>query len=317
MGRSIIGPDGNVFIPRGVNKAGLEASSAGYEVAWWNFVRMKRWGANVVRLPVSPHLWLPTMCSYDAEYAGRVDRVVAWTEALGMLLILDNAWSTQGRTCGPSGWAGEQKMADAHNAEFLRSLADRYKDHPWVAFDLYNEPHDISDAVWRDGGTVDGWQAVGMQQLLDVVRSTGATNLVFASGNMWANDLRMIVDRPLRNDADVVYAAHSYPIWCDGPVPDDVPYSCNGRQVPAFLDTMVAPAAARRAVMVTEFGTARPIAGEVAAVIEWAEAHQLGWAAYAWCSGEASSYCLLSPSGDLSPSTIGQPVSDALSAART
>lgn len=313
VGRSIIGPDGAEFEPRGVNKSGLEWRSDGYDLAWWSFVRMKGWGVNVVRLPLSPHFGLPSMCTFDAAYMARVDQVVAWTEALGMLVILDDHWSTRSRTCGDAGWAGQQKMADVHSQEFVTALAIRYKDRPWVAFDLYNEPHDISDAVWRDGGDVDGWHAVGMQQLLDAVRATGATNLVFASGNAWANDLRMVVDRPLRNDGDVVYAAHSYPIWCDGAeIPTGTAYSCEGRQTPPFLETMIAPAIARRAVMVTEFGTRRPIAGEVSSAIDWFEAHDVGWAAWLWGSGPVSDYALLSESGDLSPSVIGLPVRDAL-----
>ena len=313
VGTGIVGPDGLPFVPRGVNKGGLEWRSDGYDIAWWNFLRMKGWGANFVRVPLSPHFWLPSMCTYDPAYVARVDQIVAWAEALQMLVLLDDHWSTQDRTCGPSGWADQQKMADSRNVEFLRSMATRYKDHPWVAFDLYNEPHDISDAVWRDGGVVDGWQAVGMQQLLDTVRATGASNLVFASGNVWANDLRMVVEHPLRSDTDVVYAAHSYPIWCDsGPIPDTVPYSCHGSTLPPFLETWIAPAIAKRAVVVTEFGTRRAIADEVSAPIAWFEAHHIGWSAYLWGSGPSSEYCLLSPAGDLSPSILGVPVQQAL-----
>ena len=230
-----------------------------------------------------------------------------------MMVLLDDHRSTQGLTCGGPGWDNAQKMADAHNVEFLTSLANRYKAHPYVAFDLYNEPHDITDAVWRNGGPVDSWTAVGMQQLLDAVRATGATNLVFASGNIWANDLRMVATTPLANDADVVYAVHSYPTNCGKTlIPWSQPFVCNGKQYPSFLDTLVAPALATRAVVITEFGTKRSIAGEMSAPIAWFEDHHVGWAAYVWCNGTVANFCLLTPDYTDTASVTGQPVRDAL-----
>ena len=61
-----------------------------------------------------------------------------------------------------------------------KSLASTYKNHPAVIFDLYNEPHDVSWDIWRNGGQVTEkasrrnpaktYEAVGMQTLLDAVR---------------------------------------------------------------------------------------------------------------------------------------------------
>jgi len=50
---------------------------------------------------------------------------------------------------------------------------------PALLFDLYNEPHDISWSCWRYGcATPDGWQTAGMETLVNVVRSAGATQPV-------------------------------------------------------------------------------------------------------------------------------------------
>ncbi|MEY2468719.1 MAG: endoglucanase [Actinomycetota bacterium] len=314
VGTSIIGPDGQTFTPRGANKNSLEVTSTGWEMKYWYFQRMKSWGANFVRLPLSPSFGLPSMCTYDPNYLARIDWIVKTAQDFKMMVLLDNHASTQGRTCGSKGWTATNfKMADERSLEFMQLLANRYKDNPYVAFDLFNEPHDIPWSVWRNGGMVDGWKAAGMQQMLNAVRSTGATNLVFVSGNQWGNDLRVVGDYPLANDGNVVYAAHTYPIYCNSTfVPWNEPYSCNGKQYPAFLDTMVAPAAAKRAVMITEFGTKRPIAGEVASVIDWAENHKIGWAAWLWCQGAAETYCLLVPGYEDTASVTGQPVRDAL-----
>jgi hypothetical protein len=312
-GTRIIGMDGKPFTPRGVNKGGLEWMKTGYGETYWNYQKAQKWGANVIRIPLSPAFALPRMCTYDKKYLSRVDRIVAWGRQLGMLVILDDHVSTKGQVCGSGKWVGPQKAADIHSVDFVKLLAKRYKDDGWVGIDLYNEPHDIPDGIWRNGGVVDGWRAVGMQQLLDAVRSTGNQNLVFATGNLWGNDLRMVVNNPLQNDRNVVYAAHTYPFFCNAPVAYTQAYWCDGKQYPRFLDTQIAPALARRAVMITEFGTQRAIAGEMQAPIDWAEAHHIGWAAWLWGNGRLTDFCLLDQNGNAS--VTGKPVKDSLARA--
>ena len=193
VGAKIIGPDGKVFIPRGVNIAGLE-NNAYAVIKQDQFTLAKAWGANMIRLPVSSTFWLPEMCTDVASYPSRVDQMVAWATSLKMLILIDNHRATNGTACAIKGLNGNQnKMADTYTRGFMEALAHRYKDNPYVAFDLFNEPHDISDYVWRHGGRVDMYRAYGMQDLIDTVRGEGASNLVFVSGNAWANDLRMIV----------------------------------------------------------------------------------------------------------------------------
>jgi endoglucanase len=228
------------------------------------------------------------------------------------MVLLDDHVGTRGRTCGVGNWAGLHKGPDMHNLKFVELLAERYKHRPFVAIDLFNEPHDIENSVWRNGGAVDGWGVVGMQTMLDAVRATGNKNLVFVSGNMWANDLRMIADKPLQNDWNVVYAAHSYPFMCGRVIGVGEAYSCQGKQYPPHLDAHVAPAIGKRAVMLTEFGTQRAIPGEVQAPIDWAERHNIGWAAWLWDYGKILDFALLDESGKHEPSVIGRPVHDAL-----
>jgi hypothetical protein len=264
-------------------------------------------------VPLSDAFWEPRMCSYNRNYQRRVDDIVTWARDLRMLVLLDDHTSSKGLTCGAGSWSGPQKAPDMHNAEFVKALAKRYKRNPWVAIDLYNEPHDISNDVWRNGGLVDGWRAIGMQQLLDNVRSTGNTNLVFTSGNKWATDLAMVANRPLRDDTNVVYAAHTYPFECDRvTIPTSRPYQCHGAQYPPHLDTQVAPLVGRRPVVLTEFGTRRPIAEEMQAPIDWAESRGIGWAAWLWSNGQPDDFCLLAEGSANEPSAMGRPVQAAL-----
>src|SRR5437667_11198872 len=92
----------------------------------------------------------------------------------------------------------------ATDLEFWNDAATRYKNHPAVLFELFNEAHGISWKVWRDGGSVKdsskknpdenpdenneeptGEISTGMQAFLDAVRGTGAKNLVIAGGLDW------------------------------------------------------------------------------------------------------------------------------------
>lgn len=311
-GRTVTGPDGQAVVLRGVNKSGLEYTAWGYDLDLATFQRIKSWGANVVRLPLTPAFALQGMCKYKAEYMTNIDKVVALAEQLKMLLILSDHFGTKGTTCGVTkDWHGNQKAPDSYNLQFVKALGARYKNRPYVAIDLYNEPHDISWDIWRKGGRVDAYTAVGMQALLDGVRSSGFTGLVFASGNAWANDLSVIANEPLKNDKDVVYAAHVYPEMCGtATVPDNVPYSCQGKSYQPVYDNWVAPAIAKRAVMVTEFGTKRNFASDTQAAIDWMTAKGVGWTTWLWCNTKTSDFCVMNP--DFSPSPTGLPVYTAL-----
>ncbi len=309
-GRGVIDPNGQPVVFRGVNKGGLEYSPHGYDNDLKTFQRMKSWGANIVRLPLTDAFAMPGMCGYDKNYLPTIDRIVSYAERLGMVIVLDDHFATKGLPCGVA--PGNQKAPDSYSLAFVKALATRYKNHPYVAIDLYNEPHDTSWDIWRNGGSVDGYTAVGMQKMLDGVRATGFKNLVFATGYSWGNDLTELVNTPLKNDRDVIYGAHAYPYACDDLIPPDQPYMCHGKQYAPFLDTHVAEATKTRAVMLSEFGTQRAIDGEMRAPIQWAEDHKVGWMAWLWCNGKVTNYCLLNPDGTNRASVTGKPVRDFL-----
>lgn len=319
VGRNIVGPDGQVFRVRGVNKSGLEYTPWGYDFDVATFKRMKDWGFNAVRIPVDSAFGVSGMCKYNKDYLATIDKAVALAEQLKFLVILSNHFGTKGRLCGlgpVNTWNTNQKAPDTYNLKFLQTLAQRFKNRPYVALDLYNEPHDITWSIWRNGGRVDSFTAVGMQKLLDSVRATGFKNLVFASGIDWANNLQEIADKPLLNDTDVVYAAHMYPLMCGSQtMPQDVAYSCQGKQYVPMLDTHVAPAIAKRAVVLTEFGTNRAFDSDVRAAVQWAEKMNIGWMPWLWCKTKPSDFCLLTP--DLKPSVLGVPILEALTTANT
>jgi hypothetical protein len=200
-----------------------------------------------------------------------------------------------------------QPMADArYGPAFWAAIAARYKDNPFVAFDLYNEPHDISDAVWLNGGTATyksvTFTAAGMQQLYNTVRAQGATNLIFTSGNKYA----VLPAARLVSGNNIVNAVHAYTCG-DGPPPGcQTPDYYN----PTYILNHWATLGQSQPVMVTEFGWPThddPIFDRK--VIAAAEYRGWGWDAFVWDGGTNGMYGLVASMGSTyEPTPAGMPV---------
>jgi aryl-phospho-beta-D-glucosidase BglC (GH1 family) len=297
--------DGNnnpvVFL--GLNRYGLQSDDT-TNLTPDDVDHAKQWGANFVRVALGEQLWLSSSCAYDPAYATKVDNLVNWITSRGMVALLDLHYSTIAH-CGP---AGPQDMADSPNSiDFWKQVAALFKPNPLVAFDLYNEPNNISNAVWLNGGQVTQngvtFQAAGMQQMYDAVRGQGATNLVFASGNNWGSTVP-----PLLTGDNIVYAAHAYtcgqapPPNCSTPDPYDPPPT---------LGTWASPSQAVP-VMVTEFGWPDKNDGRYNAnVISYAQSHGWGWAVFAWSGTTTGRFDLVAdvgPGAAYDPTASGMPV---------
>jgi endoglucanase len=195
------------------------------------------------------------------------------------------------------------------------TLASRYKSNPLVGFDLYNEPHDVSDSVWHSGGTVTSsgvtYQAVGMQTLYNTVRATGATNLVFASGTNWATNFPTTA--PLTATSNLIYAAHAY--TCPTGLPSSGASCTNGPDGtiydPSGLLAHFSTVALTQPVMVTEFGFPDKNDGRyITNVQNYASSHGfVGWDVYAFDNSTGGLFDLWKNTGSLiEPAASGMAV---------
>jgi hypothetical protein len=320
-GNQIIQANGQPVTLRGVVMPGLEQSGtlAGTGVSKQAVVEAKAWGANFVRVPLGEQFWLSSNCNYVPSYISTVDQVVKWITSLGMVALLDLHTNTvDGCEAG-----GPHNMADEAQAPtFWSEVAARYGDptspeyNPLVAFDLYNEPHNISDAVWLNGGeTTDSYgrqtyEAAGMQQLYNAVRAAGSKNLVFLSGTNWANT----PPSSLVKGDNIVYAVHYY--TCES----DLPPACTSPDPydPAQDLSKWVSLSATQPIVVTEFGWPSQGSGTYDLnVIEYAASHGWGWSAFAWEDRQYPTQWDLTLSwlgdGTAEPSASGTPVFLALS----
>ena len=256
QGNRLVDGSGQVVQLRGASIAGLEAVAAqGWNPAnpWGNsapdFAGLRTWGANVVRLPLNEASWLGYECTdglgkkHDPDpghnYRDTVRRAVADATRAGLYVILDLHWTAPARACP---WA-QAPMADADNSPlFWTQVAGEFKSQPGVAFELFNEPFmdwmGAGGSPWRvlrEGGTqrqytaaTQGrwqvetpWQSTGMQQLLDAVRATGATNVVLAAGLGWSRDLSgWLASRPRDPLQQLAAVWHAYPKSMQAGTPD-------------------------------------------------------------------------------------------------
>jgi hypothetical protein len=298
VGNQIVDANGPVIL-RGIHRRGFENPGVSLpstaEVA-----QAKRWGATMIRLSVSSAYWNEGSCTYKPNYAAMLDQAVAAITSRAMVALVD--LHTNSVVCGV---VKQQNMADSTALKFWRSVASRYAGNSLVAFDLYNEPHDISDNVWRNGGKVLSggvlWTAVGMQDMYDVVRGAGASNLVFVSGNDWANRLPGTI-----SGTDIVYGVHAYTCPISTDPKQCAPNPLDPGQILRNYDAVSTTAP----VVVTEFGWPSPSDGRYSAnVVSYAASHGWGWISFAWDGAADGNFSLLSSAGTLyEPSPTGMSI---------
>ena len=176
-----------------------------------------QWNVNVIRLAVHSSYWFGRGKGQNAttgldKYRALVDEVADYMQKRGKYMVLD---------------LHEYRAPTATHAAFWLDAATRYKNHPGVIFGLLNEPHDITWELWRNGGVTSeessgsapaendeelvGEMSVGMQGLVDIVRSTEARNLLSASGLDWGYLLDGVLNGYALNDSNVMYESHCYP----------------------------------------------------------------------------------------------------------
>ena len=212
-GNKLVDAKGNRVILQGVNVPSLEWSYKGENIHRSMKVALVDWNANVVRLPVAAGFWFgrgkKKIESNDAEaYRTIVDEAVNMAAGQGKYLILDL-----------HSYGAPREFA----VEFWKDAAARYANNPAVIFDLYNEPHGISWDLWQNGGTkqvknkktkeTKTIEVVGMQALVDAVRSTGAKNLISASGVSYALNISGVLKGHALRDPGgngIMYSTHFY-----------------------------------------------------------------------------------------------------------
>lgn len=259
-----------------------------------------QWHVNVVRITPNEDCWLG-INGVNPAYSGDIYRTtivnfVNLLHSYGIYAIIDLHSNAPGNYLADNG----QVMADAdHASAYWQSVATTFKSDPAVIFEPYNEPHiSTMDAqttnpwqCWRDGCTVtvvygEGnqiiattpWQGVGMQSLINTIRSTGATNPIMLAGLNWSQDLTQFLQYlPTDPQQQLIASYHNY-MWP------------GSRNTPAYWNSVIAPIAQQMPVVTGEFGEKDCQARFVNQYMAWADAHNVSYLPWVWvpwgCGGD-------------------------------
>ena len=279
-GNRLVNSTGSPVRLLGVDRSGSEYAC----VQGWGFfdgpsdaasvAAIAGWHANAVRIPLNEDCWLgingaPAAYS-GANYRNAIASYVSELNSAGLVAVLDLHWGAPGTQLA----TGQEQMPDAdHAPAFWSSVAGAFAHTPGVVFDLFNEPHDVSWSCWRNGCTMSNGIAVaGMQQLLNSVRSAGATQPVLAEGLNWGGDLSgWLANEPSDPDHNLAASAHLYNFS-----------QCN---TSSCWDSTIAPVAAAVPVVTGELGETDCTTNFINTYMPWADSHGVSYLGWAWDTG--------------------------------
>jgi mannan endo-1,4-beta-mannosidase len=201
VGTDIVDPDGNVFYPIGANVA-IKFTPYGYVFEGNNggvndhLADVSAWNWNTIRATL--------ICDNDSgvpSFDGLVDGIGPTIErftSAGVVVILECHDST-----GRNVQLGSAK--DLRIRRFWDEMASRYRDNPYVWFNIYNEPYASADGV--------SWARLH-QFYVDRIRAAGAENVIVADLPVWAQGIDLLASQSfadgLNRACNTVFGWHAY-----------------------------------------------------------------------------------------------------------
>jgi hypothetical protein len=240
-GNKVLTSSGKEFMPEGISVyGGLE--SPNYEINLPNDYAQitaadKYWHANTVRLQVAESNLFSHLKhgeTYNHNFLSELSRQVSFAQELGMVVVINDQTEFTTHTPSPTN----------ETVRFWQIIAKKYKNDPSVIFDLFNEPRltkktavygqdnnkfiesligqdnrpmplkmtrnnlPPSEAwsLWQSGGSIGERQYIGMQNVVNAVRSTGSSNLIWVEGTYGAH--RLPPEKYLLSGSNLVYSIH-------------------------------------------------------------------------------------------------------------
>ena len=172
----------------------------------WNekhFDEIKKWNANIVRIPVTPKNWQERGKEF---YFKAFDDAIVWAKARGIYIMID--WHSIGNLKDLKFQRPNYNTTLEETLEFWQLMSARYKNEPTIAFyEIFNEPTTffgkLGEMSW------DEWRAL-VEQISATIRKEDPKTVIVAGGLKWAFDLTEAKAKPFRV-SNLAYSVHPYP----------------------------------------------------------------------------------------------------------
>ena len=221
-GNQITDTLGTILLLRGAQISGLNVADPGDD-AMQNLQAMNAltfgtirqvWNMNAVRLPVASWIW-----ERDGQsYLDLVGGIVKLANDAGLMVVLAEYEDSRGGAPTSTGLPSQEVAA------FWQAWAAYFSDNPAVIFDVYNQPSAAnipghssgrqSTADWQfwlhGGSATDGNTVVGMQDLVNAIRSTGAQQLIAVEAFSDGLDFQGLTSAAYVNDPNILYEVHPF-----------------------------------------------------------------------------------------------------------
>ena len=282
VGNQLLDGNNNVVHLRGVNYSGTEFAC----IQGWGIFdgpsddaminALASWHVNVVHMGLNEDCILGingvNPAYAGANYMNAITGFVNRLHAHGLYAEISLMWAAPGSQQA----LDHPPILDAdHAPAALQAMGNAFKTDPKTFFGLQSEPHDISWACWKNGGSSCsvGYTALGMQGALNALRSTGAANPATASGIDYANNLsQWLTYRPTDSAGQLMAETHVY--------------GGNTCYTPSCLDSQDGAVVQNVPVVFGEYGETYDASScattNTAAMLTWADLHGVGYEAWTW-----------------------------------
>ena len=158
---------------------------------------MHRLGFTTLRLPVAFNYWTSDKPPYkitETGYFAAIDSILKWAKQYHLKVIIDNH-------NGSLDDSVKVMQALPRVEAIWRQIASHYKytNPDEVFFELYNEPHYISDIQWKECAL----------QLIKVVHDIAPKHTIIIGGAEW-NSIHGLIQMGELPDSNIIYTFHFY-----------------------------------------------------------------------------------------------------------
>jgi hypothetical protein len=285
-GNRILDKDGRRVLFQGVNRSGTEYACA---QGWGLFdgpntassvQAIASWHVNIVRVLLNEDCWLG-INGIDPQYAGSNYRqaivdYVGLLHRYGMYAELSLMWSAPGSYPTISQPAAPDKD---HAPAVWASMASTFRNDPNVILAPWSETTVNANCFLKGGCEATyspaniRYRVAGMQQAVTVMRRAGYPGIIVIPGIDYANNLsHWLSDMPRDPRHQLIAEAHVYGgNTCGDPACFQATYAPVARRVPLIFGET------GQSYTNTDCGTRH-----VSTIVDWADAHRVGYEAWAW-----------------------------------